>query len=824
MSNIIISPNLFLETQELNQMIKFLSEDGYKRIVKSIVKSYGVVMSNINSDNFRVSVNNTNSIVVNSGVAFDSNLDAIINNSQTVISIPNNNIDNWVKIRHGVSKIETGTISVTNNGTVVGVNTNFTKIFRGQPNYPTKIKLVSTVNTGEYEVVKVIDDNNILISGELQAESNINFSVIGCFTPGFQPSPNNKEIYEYDSSVIEIINNASQPIIEKDLEFLLARVYYDENNLLQIEDIRSNYIFNSEYSNGQYKPMSAPLVSLISWSKNIGGFWTLVLEHGYKIITYQINQNVNGTVITIISGTSNFWQSQTPSINFFAGWRLVNRTNMTSCLIDSNNGRDLVSSDWSNSILTNDNDLVLVPNWNQIEYEITHNPEVSSIKGTVYHTFNINNIVDVMLIPQLSRITNSNNFLRVRYRLIKGSESTPFRNLAIVRYTKNDGTQQLMSQDSTFPVEDTDEGSGGGGGGSGLTVSPSQIILSSAAARVQTLTVSAPDNTWTVDASTVSWLTLTKVNNTTIRAEISENTDEFARYYTIVVKWRDIINTVNVEQIGTSGGGSEFYTIPSILNVSSNGDSNFPITVVSNEGADWDINTVSVSWITVTKADETTANISIEANTDTSSRNYQVVFTSGNLTTILNVLQEGVSSASNISVSPNNINAEGEAYGIDLIVTAPDNTWTVNTPTETWLIVTKVNSTTATVNLTRNETGNIRYSNLVFKWGDETVTVVVAQNFVEPIPELIFEPVRYAFGKQAGSIVVQVTNYVSDEPTILTIPSQDSNYVSATYNGNGRFTVTATPDDGYILFGTISVHMGNQDGLWDYSMGFDIDS
>ncbi len=64
MSNIIISSNLFLETQEINNMIKFLSDDGYKRIVKSIVKSFGVVMPNINSDNFRVNENDTSSSVL----------------------------------------------------------------------------------------------------------------------------------------------------------------------------------------------------------------------------------------------------------------------------------------------------------------------------------------------------------------------------------------------------------------------------------------------------------------------------------------------------------------------------------------------------------------------------------------------------------------------------------------------------------------------------------------------------------------------------------------------------------------------------------------
>lgn len=744
-------------------MIKFLSDDGYKRIVKSIVKSFGVVMPNINSDNFRVNENDTSSISVNPGVAFDSNLNAIINNSLTVIPVANNNINNWVKISYSTSKIEMGTVNVTNNGTVVGVGTSFTKIFRGQPNYPTKIKLVSSVNTGEYEIVKVVDDTNMFISGDLQTENDLQFSVIGCFAPGFQASPNNREIYEYDSCTITLVNSAAEPVIIRDSEFLLARVYYDENNILRVEDIRSNYVFNSEYSSGQYKPMTAPLVSLMSWSKNVNGFWTLVLDHGYKIITYQINQTETGTVITITSGTSNYWQSQTPSVNFFSGWRLINRTNMASCLIDSSNGRDLVSSDWSNSILTGVNDLVLIPNWTQIEYEITHNPDSANVKNTTYQTFNVSNIIDVMIVPQLIRNVDADNYLRVRYRLINGYESTPFRNLAIVGYVKNDGTQALMPSDSVFPVDDTDEGSSGGGGGSPgeFSVAPSQIILSNTSSTSRLLTVTAPDNTWSVDSSTESWIAVTKANNTSIRVEINENTDELARFYTIVVKWRDMVNTINVEQAGTAGTGGDFYVTPDMLNIGSTGETDYPISVIAPNT--WSIDAISVTWLTATVVDQNSFNVTVQPNTDTAARDYTLTLICGNATTSLWIYQEAPGTGTDFTVSPTTIEPDnGNAYGASITVTAPDNTWIVSGVSESWVKCTKTNDTTANLTLTANNSGGVRHGWVEFKWGLNNTQMVYITQPAMP-PELTIVPyqidVRY---NTTRSITVNISNVIGN--------------------------------------------------------------
>ena len=45
MSKLKFSPNLFLEVNELNRLVKFLDDDGYKRAFKALVKSFGIVQN-----------------------------------------------------------------------------------------------------------------------------------------------------------------------------------------------------------------------------------------------------------------------------------------------------------------------------------------------------------------------------------------------------------------------------------------------------------------------------------------------------------------------------------------------------------------------------------------------------------------------------------------------------------------------------------------------------------------------------------------------------------------------------------------------------------
>ena len=79
MSKLKLSPNLFLEVNELSRLEKFLSDDGYKLIFKSLFSSFGIAREQ-NSDYFKVSYmeGSGNVIIVNSGIAIDENINIII--------------------------------------------------------------------------------------------------------------------------------------------------------------------------------------------------------------------------------------------------------------------------------------------------------------------------------------------------------------------------------------------------------------------------------------------------------------------------------------------------------------------------------------------------------------------------------------------------------------------------------------------------------------------------------------------------------------------------------------------------------------------------
>ena len=75
MSKLKITENLFLEVAELKRFRDFITEDGWKMFAKSIVKSYGITNSNYKPS--KVDDSN-NTIQINSGLAFDTQLRAIV--------------------------------------------------------------------------------------------------------------------------------------------------------------------------------------------------------------------------------------------------------------------------------------------------------------------------------------------------------------------------------------------------------------------------------------------------------------------------------------------------------------------------------------------------------------------------------------------------------------------------------------------------------------------------------------------------------------------------------------------------------------------------
>ena len=222
MSRLKFSENLFLEVNELQRLVKFLADDGYKLAIKSMSKSFGIV-ENSGNTYFKVTAKagTANTVIINPGIAFTTDVDAIVMENAVEMQILNTGINRWLVLSRDVKNIETGTVTINTDGSLSGIGTEFTKVLRGQPNFPTKVKFESTLNSGEYEVVSVVSDTSAILAGSFVNENNLKYSVIGTFTPGFQPLAANM-IHTISVLLIQQTNLLFQPMNLSLLEYRLT--------------------------------------------------------------------------------------------------------------------------------------------------------------------------------------------------------------------------------------------------------------------------------------------------------------------------------------------------------------------------------------------------------------------------------------------------------------------------------------------------------------------------------------------------------------------------------------------------------------------------
>ena len=126
MSKLKITENLFLEVNELNRFVEFLKDEGYKKLMKAIISSGGIVLSDDNSFKVAVKPNTIDSIIINPGLAFNEELEAIILDKQIEMQFINTGIKKWLIISRDVTNYEKGEVSISLDGTLSGVNTKFT--------------------------------------------------------------------------------------------------------------------------------------------------------------------------------------------------------------------------------------------------------------------------------------------------------------------------------------------------------------------------------------------------------------------------------------------------------------------------------------------------------------------------------------------------------------------------------------------------------------------------------------------------------------------------------------------------------------------------
>lgn len=203
MAQLNINSNLYLGSNELRQLVAFLSD---KRIASMLIKTHGVSLKNATS--LQVVAGSNNKVTILKGSALDANLDVIEveNDLINYLDIPNNNSEYFVTIKHTLSSVERGTVSIQSNGQIIGVGTEFTKVLRGMPINAVKIRFPeSTINKDDYEILSVDGDTiAFLNSVSFTPENNMKYQVVGCFASGISIPNSSKLIYSYDSYLIEL--------------------------------------------------------------------------------------------------------------------------------------------------------------------------------------------------------------------------------------------------------------------------------------------------------------------------------------------------------------------------------------------------------------------------------------------------------------------------------------------------------------------------------------------------------------------------------------------------------------------------------------------
>lgn len=455
------SENLFISVEELNRLKSSIGENGWKRFAKNLVSKFGIAV-NDNNTNFIPIINSTetDTLTIQTGIAFDADMNIIVLDSAVNASLPHSQLASgykyWLILRHAITHNEAGTVSITDAGALTGVGTKFTEVLRGQPDFPTKVKLESDVNNGEYEVVEVSSDTSAILAGSFTNESGKKYSVIGTFTPGFIPNEENRQIYSYDSCEIEIVMANEKPVINEGYDFILASVEYVDNMNngydMVLNDYRADYLLNFSFDDeevAENKELAKDgIVTLVKESvvglDEKGILVELLMEHGFTVTDFTVDATLSGYKFTINSGSSNYITSaSTLPDHMFKGWWILNRANMQYCEITDSLDKILSITKINSLAVTGTTDIILIPPFNEIEYSVSVSNNVPAPATPYVVRCSLENAQNRLLIPiRWNDIAGYDDevTLNLKYRIIGFSrDKYPFYQFNVANYTDHDG-------------------------------------------------------------------------------------------------------------------------------------------------------------------------------------------------------------------------------------------------------------------------------------------------------------------------------------------------------------------------------------------------
>jgi hypothetical protein len=390
-----LSNNLFLGLQELQHFYDFLKD---KTLLLKDTYSFGIIKSKDDPTflNFKIeSGTNSGTVkIATDSFALDSNGDLIYKEIEDNIALTNDNSWYWAKIKYLASPIEVGTVSVDNQGILTGINTKFTEILRGQPNFPSKIKLIdASLNVQEYLIQEILSDVSAILLGTFTSENNLHYAVVGTFTPGISVPSGDKFPMQYDSCTLEFIPEVTlntAPVKTDGLEFYVSRVKRNGSSIF-IEDKRNEFWkTKSDYDLSNIdRTQVNPLIGVESikfdnkysdLSENI-----VTIGFGMRSTNWVINSELRR--ITIISCVeSGKYKDVSQFIdNDFNGWRIYSKDGSYKKIVDStlSGGQiNLILNSLDPDDYTSTDELVIVPDVESIQIRFRQDA-ASSVIGNI---------------------------------------------------------------------------------------------------------------------------------------------------------------------------------------------------------------------------------------------------------------------------------------------------------------------------------------------------------------------------------------------------------------------------------------------------------
>lgn len=456
MSNIKISSNLFLGRPELLKLQQFNQEDGYIRGLLNNSESFGLIKlqrdttfrnAKVSSDSdINIGGVTFKTIKINDISGFDKNGHFLTSDLLSQIPIPGSTIGSassnqwfWIRISHRYSHEEKGLWNLSADGVLTSTAGEITKILRGQPNFPSRIRFTKDtqkygplINTGDYDVLEITDDSNCILNGvAFEQEDNLKLNVVGTFTYGASIDPANKLIFNYDSVFVELIaetSNNTAPTVgfEAGRTFYLARVKVSGNALL-IQDKRQDFWeTKGSFALNDVEKSNNPLIGIES-IKFDHPFTTrnhnlVEIAWAFRSSAWSINTETN--TLTLSAGQGGLFKT----INDFQdgdfdGWRVYTDNGLYSRISSSvrqGNAIDLqldtlnidsYSPDGGSSFY--DSTVVVTPNAEAIEIILEPDAEANISTQTFKYEFEINEVTGKC--PVLA-YNDPNSFYRLSYR------------------------------------------------------------------------------------------------------------------------------------------------------------------------------------------------------------------------------------------------------------------------------------------------------------------------------------------------------------------------------------------------------------------------